>query len=549
MKDNFGEGLMLTKQALPEEKLIQAILMNDENEALNLIKKVPDLSKKIMSFERMSPLQVAVKCNNFNLLKAMLYQQEKNRSFVDCLIKLAMFSVIKAKFELLENKNIVGTDGKTLLMQAVLNARGKEVLSFLVDGGVDVDQQDYQGKTALMHGVLSKNEMAVRFLLSRGANNQLKDKSYRTALSYAAQMGNVNLVKLLSENADEKELKNAFLKALQAEKGYVLSYLLEEKKLSEAVYVDNDKLLNLFVKLGNEKQVAQLLATKKVDVNGCPDKGQTPLVIAIYENQGKMARFLIEHGADVLKESGQFPDLTTPFLMASEKGNVFLMKLILEAAKKQNKNKNISKEEVVKQVIEWQNPKGEKALWMAVKAGEKAAVSFLLKNKAETKSSFMQDALLQLALKQTTSEMAMLLIQNGVDVNETISSGNGMGQVTLLEEAILTQDRYAIEFLLKHGASLSANKEESALYYAVCKQDHESVYQLLNHRAFEVLTNEQQVKVMKRAYLEFEKRSGTQEEWASFYIIDALEKARKMQDKLIKQQKMLNNKKQDQHQR
>ena len=76
-----------------------------------------------------------------------------------------------------------------------------------------------------------------------------------------------------------------------------------------------------------------------------------------------------------------------------------------------------------------------------------------------------------------------------------------------------------------------------------------SVYQLLNHRSFEVLTNEQQVKVMKRAYLEFEKRSGTQEEWASFYIIDALEKARKMQDKLIKQQKMLNNKKQDQHQR
>jgi ankyrin repeat protein len=133
------------------------------------------------------------------------------------------------------------SDGRTALISA--SARGDlEVSSFLIQRGADVNIQDKQGYTALLHAIEARYEDvekilldhpnldpharglngitalgsyvwrertdAVKKLLERGANVNAQDNDGDAPLHGAAQNGNVELIDLLIDKGADPNLKN-----------------------------------------------------------------------------------------------------------------------------------------------------------------------------------------------------------------------------------------------------------------------------------------------------------------------------------------------------
>jgi len=81
-----------------------------------------------------------------------------------------------------------------------------EVMKLLLDSGADIDQVDNDPKaTALMIAIKwsktdsakKETEKVIKLLIDRGTSTSIKDKNGNTALDYARQVGDAELVKLL----------------------------------------------------------------------------------------------------------------------------------------------------------------------------------------------------------------------------------------------------------------------------------------------------------------------------------------------------------------
>lgn len=71
------------------------------------------------------------------------------------------------------------------------------ILGTLINAGIDLDLQDYEGNTALIWAIRWRNLDALRLLLSSGANPRLKNDAGQTALQIADKSGDMEIVQIL----------------------------------------------------------------------------------------------------------------------------------------------------------------------------------------------------------------------------------------------------------------------------------------------------------------------------------------------------------------
>lgn len=154
---------------------------------------------------------------------------------------------------------------------AAASEDGLNLARKLLRQGIDVNLSDEEGITALMEAAInnSKPEM-IRFLLDSGARIDMISKHGGSALSYATQYNNSEVVKLL---------------------------LAETEKFAGKPVSEKDLLLKAAV--NTDPEVVKLFLTRKIDVNSIDNSGRTPLLFAARFSTPEVVKTLVTAGADV----------------------------------------------------------------------------------------------------------------------------------------------------------------------------------------------------------------------------------------------------------
>lgn len=182
--------------------------------------------------------------------------------------------------------------GGTLLHLSILNQQFNKC-KILIDNGADVNIIDYSGKTALMKSCSYPNKFKItRLLVENGANVNVIDTldvpwSPRTALVYAARVGNVECVKFLVENGADinclTHASSALGESICQENYDVALYLIQQGA---------DISIPMLYDIDNEPiYILELLRTSSLDINSKDHKNKMLLV-----------KVLKEKGLDYTKE-------------------------------------------------------------------------------------------------------------------------------------------------------------------------------------------------------------------------------------------------------
>lgn len=237
----------------------------------------------------------------------------------DCNIPVIAYAVNRLRPDLLKmliesgaNVNeIDGFDNQSPLLSLIdkfsYESRREQIyesVQILIKGGADVNLKSKYGKSALILAVLFEEEKLVEMLIAAGADVNFKDGE-RTAYSYAAQLGNKNLKKLLIDYGadttigvdDYKEQygENAFFQAAADGRTDVVEAMLAAGMNVNAV--NAGKMTALM--RATEDSTVDLLVSAGADVNLKDNAGFTALIWAAAFRRKSHVEKLIAAGADV----------------------------------------------------------------------------------------------------------------------------------------------------------------------------------------------------------------------------------------------------------
>jgi ankyrin repeat protein len=278
------------------------------------------------------------------------------------------------------------------------------------------------------------------------------------------------VLELLILSCDEVGLNDpgkqrVYLEELQRRAGGNVNFGEIAKAVTPAGPLPLDVRLIIAAKEGKTNDVASLLA-QGADINAKDEKGWSPLIHAIIQNQTATAMALIAHKADVNQISAHG---SPPIAFAAEHGDLELVRyLLLRGA-----DVNITA------------TNGATALKSAAGGNHLAVVRLLLRNGADvnfckTTSGKPTSSALIVAAAKGHTEMVWLLIQHGAD----LELKNNMG-CTALHVAANAGETETVELLLAKGASVTARNsyEWTPLMYAAQGGSVAVAQPLLKHGA------------------------------------------------------------------
>eukprot|EP00054_Salpingoeca_dolichothecata_P009820 m.55292 g.55292 ORF g.55292 m.55292 type:complete len:1216 (+) comp18618_c0_seq3:73-3720(+) len=154
--------------------------------------------------------------------------------------------------------------GTVLMFACTFDA--PNVVALLLQNQADIDAQDKDGRTALMHASLTQNLQVVVNLLRAGANLEAKDNDGKTALMFACQSTafNVNVVQELihwgaNVNAINSQRQTALMLAAIDGREDVLQPLLQAMAAAWMQDAAGDTAVDLALAYGHENFVKTLV--------------------------------------------------------------------------------------------------------------------------------------------------------------------------------------------------------------------------------------------------------------------------------------------------
>jgi ankyrin repeat protein len=376
-----------------------------------------------------------------------------------------IYAIVRNNFELasllLKNgrdPNIaIPESGKTPLMIALLQAskanasKGIASLTMLIDNLIqksNLDTQDVNGDTALHYAVQLKQDKLLLSLLNKGANPNVKNKFGNTPLMMICTHKNSTpaedkiLDHLLDDPRTDKDTQSndgasPLMYAIMSNNIKFVNKLIQ-KKVNVNI-VDNKGNSALIISVFEDPKILQaLLRVNGIDINHRDELGRTALAVSIQVDKENNALLLLEHRADpnIIPTNG-----ISPLMYSLNKDPKVLTALL--------KVQGIE--------INHRDPDGETALTRAIKNKKTNAALLLLEHGADP-NILPNDGKIPIVdlfndpRYPNKKRLILSLLDHGVDPNTHDPESH---QNTLLCMAVLSQDMDIFNRLIELGADVN----------------------------------------------------------------------------------------------
>lgn len=168
------------------------------------------------------------------------------------------------------------------------------------------DEQDKDGRTALMIAAKNGNDWEIRSLIKSNAKTDIQDKDGWTALMYAVRyQNNIEVVNILLEAGANPNIKNKYgINAMQFAAGYSENPEILKKLLAVSKSTADDifKAYIMAITTSTESTVTQISKLKVFVSYNVPQnrfyEGRTPLMYAAeFSSSTQTLKFLMDNGA------------------------------------------------------------------------------------------------------------------------------------------------------------------------------------------------------------------------------------------------------------
>ena len=203
-------------------------------------------------------------------------------------------------------------------------------VEYLISIGADVNAKvdKFDETPALLEAVKQKEVGVAKILLQNGANVRGGNRSGKTALLKAVELGDVKALDLMVEYGDCVKNYNEYLLLQDAGERNNVSMVYRLIELGVDVNKKNDygftHLISVLAQ--RNRQMFNLLIDNGADVNLCREK-DSPLMIAVLKGDEYFVKKLIEKGANL---NLQDKIGRTALMIAVERGNSKATKILLE---------------------------------------------------------------------------------------------------------------------------------------------------------------------------------------------------------------------------
>ncbi len=167
----------------------------------------------------------------------------------------------------------------TPLIVSIINGH-EEIVELFLNKGADINFISYNGSSPLHFAVLSNKPNMVKTLIKYGADIHNKDNKYMNPPEYAI-MDNLSEIKKIFEGTEE------------------ISEKFSEEGINYDEIISNGfNPLHVACQLGN-LDLVKLLTIDKSEINVENKRGETPLIICAINGRVQVAEYLLEQGANV----------------------------------------------------------------------------------------------------------------------------------------------------------------------------------------------------------------------------------------------------------
>lgn len=220
-------------------------------------------------------------------------------------------------------------------MHYAVLGRAQRVVDLLLANGQSIDDRDAGGRTALTRAAEQGNLAMIEYLIDQGADLDASNNAGLTALHWALRSGQIKAVKLLVErgadfeSADEYGITPAFAAAMFGQPE-IYQFLRDHGAKIDRVLNDGTTIIHAAVAGGQEEIVRDVL-NAGYDLNyRHPERGDTPIYGALdrLDADINFIRFLLAAGAEV----NVFDDLVgySPLMVAALNSNVEIFNLLID---------------------------------------------------------------------------------------------------------------------------------------------------------------------------------------------------------------------------
>ena len=330
---NFIEKNINSKDAVNQKTILHKMAESESGDS-NTVEYLLNLGAEIDAEDNagQTPLERAVAKGNIEIGKCLIY----NGANTDSKIKSLWRAVNNGHFEfvklLFDDQYITNIDIKDHTGQTFLHYPNIEIGKYLISKGANVEVKNNAGLTPLHYAVSYGQFEYAKMLIAEGAQIEPMTNKGVTPLHCAANKGYLEIAKFLIDKGAQihsKTNNNGWtpLHFAMQECHLEMAKLLTDKGAQIDAKTNRESTpLHLIAKKGNVN-MAKFLIGKGAQIEAKDNNGMKALHFACRGGFLEMTKFLVEHGAQIETRNN---NNETPFFLSNRENHDQIAKYLLE---------------------------------------------------------------------------------------------------------------------------------------------------------------------------------------------------------------------------